>query len=187
MRNTFKFMLSNLNDFEADDSISFDETSLEAWVLGEYDTMCTKVIESYNTYAFHEAHKQIYNFCNTTLSGEYLSAVKDRLYCDAADSERRKQSQQALFIMTDGLAKLLAPVMCHTADETYRILHGIDPKDATLSVHLTEFPAATGTKTSSDWSTVSKMHNASLSNLALSKGSTIRSMQDSKLLTLTGS
>ncbi len=157
VRNTFKFMLSNLNDFEADDSISFDETSLEAWVIGEYDTMCTKVIESYNTYAFHEAHKQIYNFCNTTLSGEYLSAVKDRLYCDAADSERRKQSQQALFIMTDGLAKLLAPVMCHTADETYRILHGIDPKDATLSVHLTEFPAATGTKTSSDWSTVMKM------------------------------
>tara|TARA_R110002073_G_scaffold1715_3_gene12269 strand:- start:26573 stop:29494 length:2922 start_codon:yes stop_codon:yes gene_type:complete len=157
VRNTFKFMLSNLTDFEADDSISFDETSLEAWVLGEYYTMCAKVIDAYNTYAFHEAHKQIYNFCNTTLSGEYLSAVKDRLYCDATDSERRKQSQQALFIMTDGLAKLLAPVMCHTADETYRILHGIDPKDATLSVHLTEFPAATETKTSSDWSTVMKM------------------------------
>ena len=157
VRNTFKFMLSNLNEFEADDSISFDETSLEAWVLGEFDLLCEKVTAAYNGYAFHEVHKLIYNFCNTTLSGEYLSAVKDRLYCDSADSDRRKQSQQALFIMTDGLAKLLTPVMCHTADEAYRSLHQIDPKDATQSVHLTAFPSPTGAKASGDWAAVMSM------------------------------
>ncbi len=157
VRNTFKFMLSNLNEFEADDSISFDETSLEAWVLGEFDSLQTKVINAYTTYAFHEVHKLIYNFCNTTLSGEYLSAVKDRLYCDSSDSDRRKQSQQALFIMTDGLAKLLTPVMCHTADEAYRSLHKIDSKDATQSVHLTAFPSPTGAKASGDWATVMSM------------------------------
>ena len=157
VRNTFKFMLSNLNEFETDDSISFDETSLEAWVLGEFDSMIAKVLNAYNTYAFHEVHKLIYNFCNTTLSGEYLSAVKDRLYCDSADSDRRKQSQQALFIMTDGLAKLLTPVMCHTADEAYRSLHRIDPKDATQSVHLTGFASPTGVNASGDWATVMGM------------------------------
>ena len=157
VRNTFKFMLSNLNEFEADASISFEPTSLDAWVLGEFDTLCEKVINAYNTYAFHEVHKLIYNFCNTTLSGEYLSAVKDRLYCDSADSDRRKQSQQALFIMTDGLAKLLTPVMCHTADEAYRSLHKIDPKDATQSIHLTAFPSPTGAEASGDWATVMSM------------------------------
>jgi len=157
VRNTFKFMLSNLNEFEADDSISFEPTSLDAWVLGEFDSLCEKVIAAYNGYAFHEVHKLIYNFCNTTLSGEYLSAVKDRLYCDSADSARRKQSQQALFIMTDGLAKLLTPVMCHTADEAYRSLHKIDQKDATQSVHLTAFPSPTGVKASGDWATVMNM------------------------------
>jgi len=157
VRNTFKFMLSNLNEFEADDSISFDQTSLEAWVLAEFDQLTKKVVEAYTSYAFHGVHKLIYNFCNTTLSGEYLSAVKDRLYCDSADSDRRKQSQQALFIMTDGLAKLLAPVMCHTADEAYRSLHHVDPKDATQCVHLTGFPSATGVNASGDWKKIMTM------------------------------
>jgi len=154
VRNTFKFMLSNLNDFESDDSISYDENSLEAWVLSEFDLLNDKVIEAYNSYAFHEVHKLIYNFCNTTLSGEYLSAVKDRLYCDSVDSDRRKQSQQALFVMTDGLARLIAPVMCHTADEAYRAVHRVDAKDLSQCVHLIGFAPNTGVKASADWSKV---------------------------------
>jgi len=157
VRNTFKFMLSNLSEFTPDDSITFGETSLEAWVLGEFDQLTSKVIAAYNAYAFHEVHKLIYNFCNTTLSGEYLSAVKDRLYCDSTGSDRRRRSQQALFIMSDGLAKLLTPVMCHTADEAYRILHGIDPKDTTQSVHLTGFPSASSVQASTDWSKAMEM------------------------------
>jgi isoleucyl-tRNA synthetase len=157
VRNTFKFMLSNLSDFTPDDTILFDETSLEAWVLGEFDSLVEKVVAAYTSYAFHEVHKLIYNFCNTTLSGEYLSAVKDRLYCDSADSPRRRRSQQALYIMTDGLSKLLAPVMCHTADEAYRSLHRVDPKDATQCVHLTGFPSATDAKASPEWAKVMAM------------------------------
>ena len=141
IRNTLRFMLSNLDGFTPDTATTFPPHTLEAWVLGEFETLRRKVVKAYETYAFHEVHKLIYNFCNTTLSGEYLSAVKDRLYCDAPDSTRRRRAQQALFTMTDGLARLLAPVMCHTADEAYRILHGVDPKDATHCVHLTAFPA----------------------------------------------
>ncbi|MDF1810448.1 MAG: isoleucine--tRNA ligase [Phycisphaerales bacterium] len=154
VRNTFKFMLSNLNDFESNESITFDEHSLEAWVLSEFDQLSEKVIEAYNTYAFHEVHKLIYNFCNTTLSGEYLSAVKDRLYCDSTESDRRKRSQQALFIMTDGLARLLAPIMCHTADEAFRVLHGVDPKDPTQCVHLIGFASKTNVNASEQWTKV---------------------------------
>lgn len=156
VRNTLRFMLSNLDGYAHEEGTSFDPNSLEAWVLSEFDALTTKVSKAYNAYAFHEVHKLIYNFCNTTLSGEYLSAVKDRLYCDAPDSARRVQTQRALFILTDGLSKLLAPVMCHTADESYRALHAVDPKDKDTSVHLTGFPAPTGVQASDGWS---KVHN----------------------------
>jgi isoleucyl-tRNA synthetase len=161
VRNTFKFMLSNLDGFTPDHSINFEDASLEAWVLSSFNELREKVINAYNSYAFHEVHKLIYNFCNTTLSGEYLSAVKDRLYCDAVDSDRRRRSQQALFVMTDGLAKLIAPIMCHTADEAYRSLHGIDQKDTTQSVHLTGFPPASKANASSSWkSAMEKLEQA---------------------------
>lgn len=152
IRNTLRFMLSNLDGFTpADASPSFAPTSLEAWVLGRFDAMRAQVERAYEAYAFHEAHKLIYNFCNTTLSGEYLSAVKDRLYCDATDSVRRVSAQHALHIMTDGLARLLAPVLCHTADEAYRALHGVDPKDTDACVHLTAFPKPLSVNTDDGW------------------------------------
>ena len=85
-------------------------------------------------------------------AGLYLDVRKDRLYCDKPDSARRRQTQAALFTMTDGLCRLLAPILCHTADETYRALHlgsptvregvpgspaGDSPSPA-LCIHLTE-------------------------------------------------
>ncbi len=151
VRNTMRFMLSNLDGYTHEQSGSFDPHSLEAWVLSEFDALSSRVVKAYNEYAFHEVHKLIYNFCNTTLSGQYLSAVKDRLYCDATDSTRRTQTQRALFILTDGLCRLLAPIMCHTSDEAFRALHKIDPKDAEHCVHLTRFPAPTGVVAADGW------------------------------------
>ena len=157
IRNRLRFLLSNLSDFTPDDSISFPPTSLEAWVLSEFEKTRELIVNAYETYAFHEVHKLLYNFCNNTLSGEYLSAVKDRLYCDALDSDRRRRAQQAMFVMCDGISKLLAPVMCHTADEAYRALHGIDPKDAENCVHLTGFPDGVAVEAHSDWGRVREM------------------------------
>jgi isoleucyl-tRNA synthetase len=151
IRNRLRFLLSNLNGFTPDDSITFPATSLEAWVLGEFEKTRDKVVNAYNSYAFHEVHKLLYNFCNNTLSGEYLSAVKDRLYCDAIDSDRRRRAQQAMFVMCDGICKLLAPVMCHTADEAYRVLHGIEPQDLDACVHLTGFPSSIAVSPDADW------------------------------------
>lgn len=157
VRNTLRFMLSNLDGYAHEENTSFDPNSLEAWVLSEFDALTERVTKAYNSYAFHEVHKLIYNFCNTTLSGEYLSAVKDRLYCDAPDSQRRVRTQRALFILTDGLSKLLAPVMCHTSDEAYRALHAVDPKDKDTSVHLTGFPEKLGVAASENWTKVHKI------------------------------
>tara|TARA_A100000171_G_scaffold27004_1_gene25162 strand:- start:3743 stop:6658 length:2916 start_codon:yes stop_codon:yes gene_type:complete len=157
IRNRLRFLLSNLNGYTPNDSIAFPPTSLEAFVLAEFEKTRAKVVSAYERYAFHEVHKLLYNFCNNTLSGEYLTAVKDRLYCDAVDSERRTRAQQAMFVMCDGITKLLAPIMCHTADEAYRNLHGVDPKDLDTCVHLTGFPNPVDVDASPEWDKAREM------------------------------
>jgi len=159
IRNTLRFMLSNLGDDgrEGVDTRDFSDLhthSIDAWVLGEFNTVRDAVVDAYERYAFHEAHKLLYKFCASTLSARYLSAVKDRLYCDAPGSERRRTTQRTLRALTEGLCTLLAPVMCHTADEAYRVLMGVDPKDTETSVHLTGFKARVKVEAATGWGTL---------------------------------
>ncbi len=148
VRNTLRFMLSNLSDFTpTGDGRSghgvprdqFPPTSIDAWVLGEFDTLSAKVVKAYETYDFRTAQQALYDFCNDTLSAVYLAAVKDRLYCDKPDSPRRRRTQTTLWDLTDGLCRLLAPILCHTADEAYRALWKADAKDSSRCVHLEPF------------------------------------------------
>ncbi|MCE7974848.1 MAG: isoleucine--tRNA ligase [Leptolyngbya sp. PLA1] len=155
VRNTLRFMLSNLP--ESPGALPLGKApppeSIDAWVLGEFDALRKHVIEGYNRFDFQAVHKSLFDFCNDTLSATYLAAVKDRLYCDRADSPRRLRTQAALWTMTDGLAHLLAPILCHTADEAHRSLWRASP-DSPRCVHLGEFPAPTGTAAHPAWSLV---------------------------------
>ncbi|MEM9559626.1 MAG: class I tRNA ligase family protein [Planctomycetota bacterium] len=178
VRNTLRFMLSNLSGFDGGDDPSArarailaacPPASLEAWVLGEYDAMHGEVMGSYERYSFHGAHKALYHFCNTTLSAQYLTAVKDRLYCDRPDSERRVRAQAALFVMGDGLCRLLAPIMCHSADEAFRVLHGIDAKDRARSVHLETDAGAAGLTADAKWPAVLELLEAARQPLELAR------------------
>jgi len=80
----------------------------------------------------------LYDFCNDTLSSVYLAAVKDRLYCDDLDSQRRQQTCAAMHIISDALIRLLAPFIPHTADEAWRSLHGEDAGNVHTQLYLTE-------------------------------------------------
>ncbi|MBX3392963.1 MAG: isoleucine--tRNA ligase [Phycisphaeraceae bacterium] len=151
VRNTIRFLLSNLDDFTAaghhadpssDGRILFKEfppTSIDAWVLGEYNTLAAAVLEAYERFDFRAAQQRLYDFCNDTLSAVYLAAVKDRLYCDAAGSVRRRRTQTAIHDLADGLCRLLAPILCHTADEAFRSLRKVPVDDARTSIHLEMF------------------------------------------------
>ncbi|MBX3364389.1 MAG: isoleucine--tRNA ligase [Phycisphaeraceae bacterium] len=147
VRNTLRFMLSNLYDFDpVKDAVpmrNMPSTSLEAWVLGAFDALSARVRQGYETFDFQAVQKGIYDFCNDTLSAVYLAAAKDRLYCDRPDSLRRRRCQTALFTMADGLSRLLAPILCHTADETYRTLHRVDGDGC---VHVEEFLPSSGVR-----------------------------------------
>jgi len=151
IRNTLRFMLSNLSDFTPTCDgkeghcvplSTVPATSLDAWVLGEYNALEKTVIDAFNAYDFQAAHKALFDFCNSTLSATYLAAIKDRMYCDKADSPRRRRTQTVLFDVTDGLCRLLAPFVPHTADEAYRALWRVAPTDAGVCVHTKAFVSA---------------------------------------------
>ncbi len=142
VRNTLRFMLSNLYDFTAERAKAAgtpDPLGLDAWALSEYGDVERRVIAAYERYDFRTAHLAVYDFCNDSLSAVYLAAVKDRLYCDKPDSARRRSTQAALWRITDGLCRLVAPILCHTADEAWRALHGAGAGDAEKCVHLETF------------------------------------------------
>jgi isoleucyl-tRNA synthetase len=132
IRNTLRFLLGNVGQ---EIPLTPSPTSIDGWVLGELTTMSKKVQESFCKYEFRIAHQMLYDFCNDTLSSIYLAAVKDRLYCDREQSERRQQTAATMRLVSDTLIRLLAPFLPHTADEAWRALHGDDAG----SVHIQTF------------------------------------------------
>jgi isoleucyl-tRNA synthetase len=142
VRNTIRFLLSNLGDFDGEkDRYTFtaaDATSIDAWAMGELGRLIEQVAKAYDGFDFRLIHEVIFNFCNDTLSAVYLAAVKDRLYCDQADSPRRRRTQTAIYDIADALIRLLAPLLPHTAEEAWRALKG----DRVDSVHLRTLPQA---------------------------------------------
>ena len=171
VRNTLRFMLSNLDDFGAADfdARAFAPASLEAWILGELDALTERVSAAYEAYQFKAVHAAIYDFCNDTLSSVYLAAAKDRLYCDRVDSPRRRATQMALHRVTDQLCRLLAPLLPHTADEAWRALNGLDPNDASACVHLEMLLPATGVARHASWPAVLELRERALVALEKAK------------------
>ena len=143
VRNTLRFILSNLGDFypaqHARPMSPQDATSLEAWLADRLVKLSDEVRGAYEAFAFRTAHLALFDFCNETLSAVYLAAVKDRLYCDAPGSDRRRRSQSILLRTAQTLIRLLAPLMPHTADEAWTALQGPEAP----SVHLETFDPLT--------------------------------------------
>ena len=127
VRNTLRFLLGNLSDFDPQGGPAIESlspTSLDAWALQQTAQLAERVRAAYRDYEFRTAHLALFDFCNDTLSAIYLDAVKDRLYCDRADSPRRRATQAAMRRITEILVELLAPILPHTADEAWAALLG---------------------------------------------------------------
>jgi isoleucyl-tRNA synthetase len=126
VRNTLRFLLSNLGDFDAKRMRVSDvpPESIDGWALEAAATLQRTVRSAYERCDFRRAHVSMFDFCNETLSAIYCVAVKDRLYCDRADAPRRRLTQTVLHDIAEMLCRLLAPILPHTADEAWRELHG---------------------------------------------------------------
>ena len=113
-------MLDNLVDFDpAHLTKAEDMPVLDRWLITKLNELIEKVEQSYNDYEFHIITHAVNDFCVTTLSSFYLDIVKDRLYCEAADSAERRSAQTALYLTLSTLAKLFAPILAFTCDEIW--------------------------------------------------------------------
>lgn len=144
MRNTIRFLLSNLSDFdpEKDMVTSTSEFSeLDRWALSRYASLVRRVIRAYDEYEFHAVYHSLQNFCGVIISSIYMDVLKDRLYCSSPDDKQRRAAQSVIYRILDGLLKLMSPVLCFTTAEAWEHLHKLD-QDAPLedSVFFTGFP-----------------------------------------------
>lgn len=139
IRNTSRFILGNLYDFEHGNMIPYREMEeIDRWALHRLEEIIQRVREAYNQYHFHLAFFTLYNFCTVDLSALYLDVLKDRLYTSKADSRKRRSAQSAMYCILDAMIRLLAPILSFTAEEIWLSLPPYDGRE--VSVHLTQFP-----------------------------------------------
>jgi isoleucyl-tRNA synthetase len=137
LRNTLRYQLSNLYDFEPSHHAVPDGqlTGLDRWILGEFAALEAKVRAAYDEYEFHVVYQQLSQFAAVELSSVYHDIIKDRLYTDPANSQRRRATQTVLWRLISGLCRMLSPILTFTADEAWEFIPG-KPTD---SVHLAEW------------------------------------------------
>lgn len=143
IRNTSRFLLSNLYDFNpAAHRVPHEKLpDLDRWALLRLGELITKVRRAYEDFEFHTIFHALNNFCSVDLSAVYLDILKDRLYTFRKDAHERRSSQTVLYDIVVAMAKLMAPVLSFTAEEIWRTLAVQVPGGVgTASVHLAAFP-----------------------------------------------
>ncbi|HWM25023.1 MAG TPA: isoleucine--tRNA ligase [Chthoniobacterales bacterium] len=153
IRNTLRILLGNLSsraeaataaevegprgaslDVQRGSSTALGMTLVDRWILDRLEGVIAECRAAYQAYEFHKVYHTLNQFCAVDLSSLYIDITKDRMYCDAPDSPRRRATQWAMHRLFDALCRLLAPIMVFTADEAWGYL------DAPDSVHLQLFP-----------------------------------------------
>jgi isoleucyl-tRNA synthetase len=141
LRNTFRYCLGNLYDFDpAKDSVDPSQLEeIDSWVLVRTAELLERAGAAYNEYAFHKVYRGVYDFATVDLSAFYFDILKDRLYTSPARSVRRRAAQTALYRIADALVRITAPLLSFTADEVWTHLPA--PHLREKSVHLAKFVA----------------------------------------------
>jgi isoleucyl-tRNA synthetase len=144
IRNTFRYILGNLQDFSPEDHLLpvGELEDLDRYILKEFDDLMERVQSAYQRTELHVVAHSLNQFCGVTLSSFYLDIIKDRLYTHAPASAARRSAQSALWYLGTGLCRLVAPVLCFTAEEVWQKLPHL--AGAKKSVHLALFPEPTG-------------------------------------------
>ncbi|MFA5194062.1 MAG: class I tRNA ligase family protein, partial [Verrucomicrobiia bacterium] len=142
IRNTFRFLLGNLSDFDpAKDAVPAAKLEeLDRWALSRLQGLIKTCREAYASYEFHRAYHGVNQFCTVDLSSFYLDILKDRLYTLGKLSHERRSSQTVMHSIATALAKLLAPAVPFTADEVWQSLRPGGGREALDSVHLALLP-----------------------------------------------
>ena len=140
LRNTMRFLLSNLADFSPKaDSVPWEEMQpLDQYILARTAELDAAIRKAYEDFEFHRAYQALNEFTNSDLSALYLDVVKDRLYTFAPQSKERRSAQTAMWRIAEAMTRLIAPILSFTADEVWEYLPKLQGRAA--SVHLALFP-----------------------------------------------
>jgi len=133
LRNTLRILLANLHDY---DGAEGQTTLVDDWILARLAQVIDRCRDAYQVLDFHRVYEEVVLFCSNDLSSLYVDITKDRLYCDPANSDRRRASQATMRTIFDAITRLLAPIIAFTADE------GWGYAGQSESVHLQEFPSS---------------------------------------------
>jgi isoleucyl-tRNA synthetase len=138
IRNTFRFLLGNLNGFNPNqDKIPYNELrEVDQFLLVKLNRLIQHVRDAYDRYEFASIYHAVNNFCTLDLSSFYLDFAKDVLYIEAKDNFERRAMQTVLYECLTSLTKLLSPILPHTADEVWTFIPGVQEE----SVQLTDMP-----------------------------------------------
>jgi isoleucyl-tRNA synthetase len=186
-RNALRYQLSNLYDFDpARHSVPIENmTGLDRWILGEFSKLEASVALAYDAFEYHDVYQQVSQFAAVQLSSMYHDLVKDRLYTDPANSQRRRSTQTAIHRLVTGLSQILAPVLVFTADEAWEFI----PHKSQESVHLSEWAPSSFERSEAEhlnWSMLFELRERVLPELEKARqAKTIGKALDAKVV-LTG-
>ncbi|MDD6199958.1 MAG: isoleucine--tRNA ligase [Firmicutes bacterium] len=161
-RNTARYCLGNLNDFDPNRLVPAAEMEeLDRWALTKLNDLIVLCRKAYDNYEFHVVSHAINDFCVVELSSFYLDIIKDRLYCEEAAGNRRRSAQTALYLIVDAMAKLFAPILAFTCDEIWQAMPHRDGDDK-RNILLNRMPEdlsgyALSGDTMTRWETVMKL------------------------------
>lgn len=162
IRNTARFLLSNLNGFEpAKHLVAIDDMlSLDRWAVDCAAKLQVEILAAYDNYQFHHIYQKLHNFCVTDMGGFYLNIIKDRQYTCQQDSLARRSAQSAIYHIVEVFSRWVAPILSFTAEEIWTFI----PGDRESSIFLSEWYSLPTAKnsiiTDSDWVLIAKVRHA---------------------------
>ena len=185
IRNTTRFLLANLSDFnpEKDMPPADEMLEIDRLMLCRGEAFRADAVDAYRRYEFHEAMQKLQRFCSLELGSFYLDVLKDRLYTCPRDSFARRSAQGALWHLARAVIKIMAPVLCFTADEAWRALADDDADSPLLHTWTDSLPRPSdGAALLKKWETISRWREAAAKEIEKRRGEgSIRSPLDAEL------
>lgn len=165
IRNTLRYLLSNLNGFEpARDAVAFEDMlALDRWAVDAAARLQEDIMASYDSLAFHQIYHRLHNFCVVELGGFYLDIIKDRQYTTPAQSLARRSTQTALWHIAEAFVRWMAPILSFTAEEVWEVLPGERAESVFLSdwyAGLVRLPETEPVLTQAYWQDVLSVKSA---------------------------
>ena len=167
IRNTARFLLSNLGDFNPDeDMIEYDEMLLlDQWIIDRLGNVNEQIKDDFERYSFHRVSQTLHNFCVNDMGGFYLDVIKDRLYTMPENSIGRRSSQTVLMHIAESLVRWIAPILSFTSEEIWQLL----PGEREYSVFLSNWHQFPSSDSEEEWQTVQGLNETVAKSLEVAR------------------